>query len=301
MELKNPSTVRLGNGDEITLNLDLFALFRQMTQELHHVPANGGDFRIFQFKICQLFQFVEIQLALDDKFFFVESHELFDLFLVEFVLNLSDQLSDHVIESHDADCTSVLVHHHRKMRSFGQKLSQEFLQRHKFRDRGQFPFYCQQVMPFILHFAHQILDVDQPNRVIQMPLNQRKARVPRFDRNLDIRIEGILEVKVNDVPAWSHNIPDHPPTEIKRVDQQLVPQFGPICRSLVLRQDDTQLLLAVHEFSISDRIHSEDGLHDPVCGGLKKPDGRTKNNVKEMKRRANPEAYNQRFPNPQPL
>jgi hypothetical protein len=48
MELKNPPPVRLRNGDQITFNLDLFALFRQVTQELYHVTADGGDLRIFQ-------------------------------------------------------------------------------------------------------------------------------------------------------------------------------------------------------------------------------------------------------------
>ena len=42
MKLENPSPVRLCDGHQITFNLHLFALFRQMTQELNHVTANGA-------------------------------------------------------------------------------------------------------------------------------------------------------------------------------------------------------------------------------------------------------------------
>jgi len=53
VELKNPATVRLRNGDEVPFDLDLFTLLRQMAQELNHVPANGRNLRVFQLEICE--------------------------------------------------------------------------------------------------------------------------------------------------------------------------------------------------------------------------------------------------------
>ena len=54
MKLKNSSSIRLRDGHQIIFDLDLFARFWQMAQELDYVTANGRDFRIFQLEVGQL-------------------------------------------------------------------------------------------------------------------------------------------------------------------------------------------------------------------------------------------------------
>ena len=54
MKLIYTATVALRNCNEIVIDLDLFALFRQVTKQVRDVSADGAYVRALQFKLSEL-------------------------------------------------------------------------------------------------------------------------------------------------------------------------------------------------------------------------------------------------------
>src|SRR5205823_7711012 len=91
MKLIYTATIALRNCDEIVIDLDLFALLRQVTKQMRDVTTDGTHVCAFQFQFRELVQFVKAQRAVYSKFVCTNLTKLF-LFKIEFVLDITDQL-----------------------------------------------------------------------------------------------------------------------------------------------------------------------------------------------------------------
>ena len=94
MQLTNPASIGLGNCDAVILDLDLFALFREMAQEVSDITTDRTDIGIFYFDVSQVAQLIKAEPASDDKFILVNLAE-FGFLHVELVLDIADQFLEH--------------------------------------------------------------------------------------------------------------------------------------------------------------------------------------------------------------
>ena len=91
MQLPDPAAIRLRDGDDVFLDPDLFALFRQVTEQMGHVAADRGSRRNSPAPGLLDRAIRRAQRAIHDKFVVVDLAELRALG-VEFILNIADQL-----------------------------------------------------------------------------------------------------------------------------------------------------------------------------------------------------------------
>ena len=89
MKLIHTATVTLRNCNQVIIDLDLLALFRQVTKQVRNVTANGAHVRALQFQFCELVQFVKTQRTVYGEFVCADLTKLF-LFKIEFVLDITD-------------------------------------------------------------------------------------------------------------------------------------------------------------------------------------------------------------------
>ena len=99
----------------------------------------------------------------------------------------------------------------------------------------------------IAHQRHQLLDVDQADRVIEMPAAKRKAGVPRFERLLHVLIEALLDIEINHFAARRHDIAHHAAAHVERVDQDVAADGRDFVRLFALIEDEAQLFFAVRQ------------------------------------------------------
>src|SRR5439155_5019446 len=114
MKLIDAAAIRLRNRDEVVVDLNLFALFRQMTEQMGDVPADGAHIRALQFKLGEFVQFVKSQSAVHGEFVCVNLAKLL-LLKIELVLNITDQFLEHIFQRHHADRAAKFINYQRKM------------------------------------------------------------------------------------------------------------------------------------------------------------------------------------------
>ena len=148
------------------------------------------------------------------------------LFGVELVLNIADQFFEHVFERHHADRAAKFVDHDGKVRMFAQKHAQQFFQRHHFRHRCQFTFDLHQIGILILHHRHEVFDVNQADRVVEILATKRKPRVLGRDCFLRVRLEIVLEIEINNFVARRHDIAHDALAKIENVHDELAAKRG---------------------------------------------------------------------------
>jgi hypothetical protein len=66
--------------------------------------------------------------------------------------------------------------------------------------------------------AQEVLDVHQPERLIEVPFAKRVARVLRIDRDAQILFEGIFRVEKDNFAPRRRDIANHAFAEVERID-----------------------------------------------------------------------------------
>ena len=180
------------------------------------------------------------------------------LLRVELVLDVADQFLEHVVERHDAGRAAELIHHQREMRVLGEEKAEQLLQRHHLRHGVQFALDALQIRLRLAHQLQQILDVDEPDRVIEMPSAERKPRVPALDRRLQVLLEGILGIQEDDLAARRGDVAHHALAQVERVDEHFLAERRDFLGRCALGEDHAQFLLAVRQFVLARRLDAKD-------------------------------------------
>src|SRR5205823_8815728 len=122
-------------------------------------------------KIAKL---VEPKRPVYGKLVFADLPELC-FFRIELILNIPDQLFEHVLQRDNTNGTAEFVHHDREMGMSAQEQREQLLERHHLRDGDQFAFDPQEIGMRISHQRNQLFHVNQPNGVIEMASAKREA------------------------------------------------------------------------------------------------------------------------------
>src|SRR5207248_205554 len=109
----------------------------------------------------------------------------------------------------------------------------------------------------VAHHRHQLLDVNQADRIIEMTAAEREAGVSRLQGLLDVLLEGLLDIEKDNVPAWGHDIAHHPPAKIESIDEQIAAERRDFVRFFALIEDKSQFLLTMSEFGPCDRLDAQ--------------------------------------------
>src|SRR5205807_4567635 len=120
VELIHAAAIRLRDRDEVAADLNLFTLFRQMTEQMSDVPADSAYVRALQLKLGELVQLVKSERAIHGNFVRADL-AIFLLFEIELVLNIADQLLQHIFECDHSDSAAKFINHHRAVRVLTQE------------------------------------------------------------------------------------------------------------------------------------------------------------------------------------
>ena len=133
----------------------------------------------------------------------------------------------------------------RQMGVPGQEKIEQFFERHHFRDRDELALDPQQVGMRIAHHRHQLLDVNEADRIIEMAAAKRKTRVARFEGLLQVLLKVFLEIEEHHFAARRHDIAHHALPEIERVDEQVAAEFGDFVGFFAFIENEAQFFFAV--------------------------------------------------------
>src|SRR5260370_11121358 len=126
MKLIHAPAVGLRDRDEVIVDLNLLALFRQMAEEMRAVAADCTDVRAFQFQRGSITQLIKSKSTVHGELVLIDLPK-FLLLRVELVLNIAHQLFEHIFKRDHADGAAKFVHHHGKMRVLSQEKVEKFL------------------------------------------------------------------------------------------------------------------------------------------------------------------------------
>src|SRR5947208_16176633 len=128
----------------------------------------------------------------------------------------------------------------------------------------------------VAHHRQQILDVNEPNRVIEILAAQRKTCVLGLDGLFHIGLEVVLEVKINDFTARRHDVPHDAVTEVEHVKDKFTPQGSNVRGFFALLEDQSQFLFAVCELTRGNCLKPEHSAQKKIRRLIEQPDGRLK-------------------------
>ncbi len=147
----------------------------------------------------------------------------------------------------------------------------------------------------IAHHRHQLFDVHEADRVIEMPATKWKPGVPRFQRLLHVLFETFFEIEEDDFAARRHDIAHDAPPQIERVHEQIAAERRDFIRLLALIEDEPQFLLAVRQLRRGHWFDPKELSQNEVGRFVQKPDDRPKEKVKSAQRPNEHERHRQRI------
>src|SRR5262249_286884 len=110
-----------------------------MTEQMSNVPADGADVRTLQVQLREFVQLIKSKSSVYTEFVCIDFPKFF-LFEIELVLDVPDQLLQHILQRHYAHSSAKLVDHKREMRVLAQKQFEQFLKRHHLRHGNYIAF-----------------------------------------------------------------------------------------------------------------------------------------------------------------
>ena len=116
----------------------------------------------------------------------------------------------------------------------------------------------------IAHHRHQLLDVNEADRVIEMTAAKRETRVARLERFLHVLFEALFDIEKDDFAPRRHDIAHHAPAKIERVHEQIAAELGNLVRFFALIENEPQFLFAVGQLGAGDRFDPQQFLQEKI-------------------------------------
>ncbi len=167
-------------------------------------------------------------------------------FLVEFILNLADQLLQNIFERDHPHRAAVFVHHNGEMEFPFEEQLQQLLQAGGFGHvnelaghRGEF-----RAAPDFQTHREQVLDVHHAQRLVEVArFTKWEAGVTTFFRHVQAFSHARVGVQPDDFLARTHDLADNPPPQVERVEHNVPAQPRRAGNSLGRRDQQPQFLL----------------------------------------------------------
>src|SRR5256885_1120608 len=166
-DLRDSASVNRCDLKPVALDLDRVAHSCEPAETAEHQTAHGVVRLVRQLHTQPLAQRVERREAIDDerpRTFFLERRH----FDIELVVDLADELLDHVLEGHQTGRTAELIEDDRELHALTPELRQSLIQTHGLGHHRDFPHHVPRTRPLLLVDADQILDVDDSDDVVEV-------------------------------------------------------------------------------------------------------------------------------------
>src|SRR5437870_3259459 len=253
---------------------------------MSNITADGAYIRALELKLGEIVQFIKPERSVHAKFVRADLAKFF-LFEIELVLNIADQLLQHIFKCNHPDSAAEFIDHDRQVRVLAQEQLQQAFQRHHLGQGNQITLDLQEIRVRIAHHGNQFLDVNEAHRIIEILAAQREPGVAGFDGLFHIGFEIILQVEVNDFTTRRHDVAHDAVAQVEHVKNELATERRHLRRFFAFSQNQTQLFLAVGQLSFGDGFYTENVPKDPIARSVQEPDRWFKDRVKVPQRCAN--------------
>src|SRR6266516_2931031 len=216
-----------------------------------NVTADGAYVGALQFKLGEIAQFIKSECSVHAELVCADLAKFF-LLEIELVLNIADQLLQHIFKCDHPDSATEFIYHDCEVRVLAQEQLQQIFQRHHLGERNQITLDLQEIRVRIAHHGEQFLDVNEANRVVEIFTAQRKARVTRFDGLFHIGFEIILEIEVNDFTARRHDVAHDAVAQVEYVKNKFAAERRHLGGFFAFSHNQTQLFLAMGQLTFGD-------------------------------------------------
>ena len=205
---------------------------------------------------------------------------------VELVLDLADDLLDHVLQRDHAAHPAVLVEDGRQVDLLGEHAVEQPVEGQGLRHEGEVPGHALERFEG-LGAAEQVLDVDHADDPVERAVAQGEAGVAALPRDLEVGLERLLGVEIDHVGPRHHDLPRHAVGELEDVVQQLALAFRQAGR-VPRGEQAAQLLLVLGQLPFGHRLDA-DHLEDRVGAVVEHPDRRVGRLVEALHGHGNPQ------------
>src|SRR5882724_870218 len=124
----------------------------------------------------------------------------------------------------------------------------------------------------VAHHRKQFLDVNEPNRVIEILPAERETCVLGIDGLFHVGLEVVLEVKINDFTARRHDIAHDAVAQVEHVKDKFTTERRNLGGLFAFPNNQSQLLLAMGQFSFGNGFYMKKAPKNPIARGVKEPD-----------------------------
>ena len=145
---------------------------------------------------------------------------------VEFIVNRSHQLFQHVIQRDHANGASEFIDHQSKVSMLIKEKLKQLVQRHQFRYRMQRAGNGAQIRSRTVNEGQQVLDVDHTQSALKVSINQGKASMLGIQRSLQVLGKVPVDLESDDGRSRGHNVAHNMLAQLQRIDQNVALSLG---------------------------------------------------------------------------
>ena len=126
--------------------------------------------------------------------------------------------------------------------------------------------------------------MDQAHRIVEVALHQRKAGVLGSRRSLEVLFKGVVEIEEHHLTARGHHVLNLEIVQLKGIDQDSTLRLGDLLLTFALFHQNRELLGAVSDFALGDRIDLEYPFENPVGGSVQDRNGPLEGHIETVQR-----------------